>query len=335
MASLTQLGADDVVALAAAFQLGGLIAWGEIPVGTINSNYWVEAGGRRWFVRVNEGKSEADVRWEAELVAGLAAAGVATPAPALARDGAPLVRRRDRWVSVFPWVTGAHRASEDVSEGDARAVGAALAVLHRAGRPLASRMARDGIYTTRHIAARVARVAADPRAASDPALVSALPGLGAELDWLDARAEKRAALPSGIIHGDLFRDNVLFEVAPGAARETRVTALLDFEQASFGAWTYDLAVCLNAWCFASAGEFSPDLVRAMVYGYEAERALEPAERELLYVEARAAALRFTVTRITDVYLPGVSLEGKDFRRFLARLEAWRALGSEGLAVWLA
>jgi homoserine kinase type II len=330
MAGLTRLDDGDVRAAARAFGLAEVTAWGEIPVGTINSNYWVEAGGRRWFLRVNEGKSDADVRWEAELVAALAAAGVPTPPPVTAEGGVPMWRRRDRWLSLFPWVAGAHRGEAEVSERDAADVGAALAALHRAGAPLAGRLARDGIYTTTHIAARYGRLRADPRAAGDPALAGALDAIGDELDWLAARADERAAAPRGIIHGDLFRDNVLF--ADGPPGGGGLVALLDFEQASLGAWVYDLAVCLNAWCFGR--EFSPGLVRAMVDGYRRVRPLEPIEQALLPVEARAAAVRFTVTRITDVHLPGAALEGKDFRRFLARLEAWRRLGEDGMAAWL-
>src|SRR5262245_47201809 len=97
MADLTRLDDQDVRALARVFRIGPVAAWGAIPVGTINSNYWVEADGRRWFLRVNEGKEEADVRWEAALVAELAAAGLPTPPPVNGEDG-PLHRHRDRWV---------------------------------------------------------------------------------------------------------------------------------------------------------------------------------------------------------------------------------------------
>ena len=327
MAELTRLDGDDVRALAHAFRLGDPSGWGEVPAGTVNSNYWVEAGGRRWFLRVNEDKSEADVRWEAALLVELAAAGVATPRPALAEDGAPLWLHRDRWVSVFPWVAGVHRERGEVSIGDAAEVGSALARLHLAGAPLAGRMARSGIYTTGHIAARYQRVRSDPAAAGDPALTGVLPIVGEELDWLAERAELRASAPHGIIHGDLFRDNVLFD------RGGALAALLDFEQASLGSWVYDLAVCINAWCWA--GRFSPALARALASGYRTVRPLEPIEEELLPVEARAAAVRFTVTRITDVHLRGFAVADKDFRSYLARLKAWRALGADGLAAWLA
>lgn len=316
MADLIRLDDRDVRALARAFGLGEPSGWGVIAAGTINLNNWVEAGGRRWFLRVNQGKEEADVRWEAALVAELAAAGVPTPPPLATAAGQPTVRHRDRWISLFPWVEGEHRAEEEVSPADARALGAALAALHLAGAPHAARMARPGIYTTAHMAARVRGIAADAAAAADPVLVGPLAAVADELDWLGARAGDRAAAPAGLIHGDLFRDNVLFDGA-------RLVALLDFEQASSGTWVYDLAVCLNAWCFS--GSLQPALVSALVDGYRRVRELEPAEYPLLYVEARAAAMRFTITRITDVYLPGAALPGKDFREFLGRLQAWRAM----------
>jgi len=320
----TRLDQTDVRCLAEAFELGEVEGWAEIPAGTINSNHRVDAGGRRWFVRVNEGKSEADVRWEAALVDELAARGVATPRPRRAKDGAPLVPRRDRWISVFPWIPGAHREAGEVSPGDAREVGRALARLHLAGAGLADRFAREGIYTTGHIAARHAALLGDVRAAGDPALAPALEAAGEELAWLAGRAARRAEAPRGIIHGDLFRDNVLFD-------GDRLAALLDFEQASSGAWIYDLAVCVNAWCFDR--DVEPERARAMVAGYRAERALAPVEEELFPVELRAAAVRFLVTRITDVHLPGADLPGKDFRRYLARLERWRALGEAELVAW--
>ncbi len=324
MARLTRLDDADVRALAVAFGLGEVAAWGEVPAGTINSNHWVEAGGRRWFLRVNEGKSEADVRYEAELVAELAARGVATPRPVTA-GGAPLVERNGRWVSVFPWVAGSQRELGAVRPSDARAVGAALARLHRAGAGLAVRFAREGIYTTAHIAARVDALAADPRATGDPDLARALADARDEMAWLSERAGERARAPRGVIHGDLFRDNVLFA-------GDDLTALLDFEQASLGAWIYDLAVCANAWCWVD--DVLPELFAGLVNGYAAVRALEPVERELFPVELRAAAVRFTVTRITDVYLPGADLPGKDFRRYLARLHRWRQLGEDGVRALL-
>lgn len=330
-----RLSGGDVAALAGAFDLGAVSGWGEIAAGTININHWLEAGGRRWFVRVNQGKTEVDVRWEAELVAALAAAGVPTPVPRRTREGAPLLSLGGRLVSVFPWVSGHHREAGEVTAEDCAEVGRALAALHRAGGPLLARFSRDGIYTTGHMVQRHRDLLADPRATGDAAVAEALARVGQELELLAERAAERESAPGGVIHGDLFRDNVLFD------RSGRLAALLDFEQASRGTWVYDLSVCLNAWCFDDGGEpdatrvaLSPARARALLGGYQARRVLEAGERALLGVETRAAAARFTITRITDVYLPGAALPGKDFRRYLSRLDAWRGLEPGELAGWM-
>jgi homoserine kinase type II len=326
VARFTQLDDAEVRALAAAFGVGPLTGWREVPAGTINSNFEVATAVGRFFLRINEGKAEADVAYEAELVAALAARGVATPLPLRAvADGRPYVAFGRRFASLFPWVDGRHRELGEVTPADAGAVGAALARLHRAGLELGPAHRRDGIYTFAAICERFAGL----RGSADPELEPAITAIADEIEWLEARAAERAAAPRGIIHGDLFRDNVLFTPA-GAA------SLIDFEQASTGALIYDLAVCVNAWCFTPrsaslrsglVGAFDDSLIAALVAGYEELRPLAAAERALLPVEARAAAMRFTVTRITDVYLPGIEQPGKDFRRYLARLQQLRARGA--------
>ncbi len=314
MARFTQLDDAEVRALAAAFGVGPLTGWREVVAGTINSNFEVSTAVGRFFLRINEGKAEADVAYEAELVTALAARGVATPLPLrAAADGRPFVAFGKRFASLFPWVDGVHRELGQVGAADCTAVGEALARLHLAGLELGPAHHRDGIYTFAAICERFAGL----RDSGDPELARAIAVISDEIAWLEARADERAAAPRGIIHGDLFRDNVLFTPS-GAA------SLIDFEQASTGALVYDLAVCVNAWCFADA--FDDVLITALVDGYDDVRPLGPAERALLHVEARAAAMRFTITRITDVYLPKVDLPGKDFRRYLARLEQLRARG---------
>ena len=133
----------------------------------------------------------------------------------------------------------------------------------------------------------------DLRKLDDPALAEALPLIAAEITWQHRRESKRAAATSGIIHGDLFRDNVIFAGA-------ELVALIDFEQASAGSLAYDLAVCICAWCYTD--HFLPELIGAMVEGYCGRRPLLDVDREALFIEARNAALRFAVTRITDIHL---------------------------------
>jgi len=306
----TQLGAAELADVAAAFELGPVLAHETIAAGTINSNFAVQTDRARWFVRVNEGKAEDDVAWEARLVAALAAGGVTTPAPVLARDGRPYAPLGTKFVSVFPWRTGRHLAPDEVTPELAGRLGAALAQLHRVGLELPVAWRRPSIYDHEHLVARFAGFAGH----GDPALAHAISVLREELAIAADAAAVRAAATHGIIHGDLFRDNVLWEGG-------EVTAILDFEQASGGSLAYDLGVCINDWCWT--GEPRLELAAALLAGYRQVRALTAGDRAALPIEVRAAAARFTITRITDVYLARVDNPDKDFRAFLARSEAWR------------
>ena len=260
------------------------------------------------------------------MLAHLAARGVPTPAPHRTRAGAPFAEHKGKLVTLFPWAAGRHLGAREVLERHVAAVGAALARLHVAGADFPAAERRPGIYTLSHVQARFATF----EQSGDPQLAQAVRLLGAELERLPR--ERVPDLPEGLLHQDLFRDNVLFGRAGATGSggdEDAIVALLDFEQAAWGRLAYDLAVCLCAWCFQDQA-FDPALVRAMVEAYERERPLLAAERAGLAVEARVAAVRFTVTRVTDVYMrPLGAPGGKDFRSYLARV---RALGEAGLPV---
>jgi homoserine kinase type II len=302
--TFTVLDDEDARAIAGALDLGTPTRLAPIAAGTINSNFALDTDRGRWFVRVNEGKSEQDCVWEAALVRDLAAAGLPVAVP---RD---LFVHRGLLVSVFSWQPGRHRAPVEVTAGDAAANGETLARLHVAASARPRSTWRDGIYQWADIVARFEGF----RGSSDPALAHAIAVLGDELAWLAAQAGVRAAARHGVIHQDLFRDNVLWD-------DGRLVAILDFEQASRGSFVYDLAVAVNDWCWDR-----PALARAMIDAYDRASPLTPADRAALPVELRAAAVRFTVTRITDVHLRQVDNPDKDFRAFLARVEHWRGAG---------
>jgi len=310
--TFTALGDAELADLAAAFGLGAVQSARTIAAGTINSNFDLVTERGRYFARVNEGKAEADVAWEARLVAALAERGVPTPPPLVARDGRPYAPLVGKWVSVFPWRDGHHLAPDEVTPARAETFGATLAQLHLAGLELPADWRRRSIYDHDHLVGRYERIAAH----ADPTLSHAVSILGEELAAAHEAAAIRARATHGMIHGDLFRDNVLWS-------NEQISAILDFEQASGGSLAYDLAVCINDWCW-------PDitLAAALLAGYQRVRPLPEADMEALPVELRASAARFTITRITDVYLARVDNPDKDFRAFLARCEAWRgpALG---------
>jgi homoserine kinase type II len=313
--TFTVLGDAELTALSDAFGLGAVRAHSAIAAGTINSNYELVTERGRFFVRVNEGKSEQDVAWEARLVGALAERGVVTPPPLPARDGKPYAPIGSKWASAFAWRDGHHLAANQVTPAHAEQFGAALAQLHHAGLGLPEDWRRTSIYDHDHLLARFARI----EATNDPALAHAIEILRDELATAGNAASVRARATHGIIHGDLFRDNVLWH-------DDRIAAILDFEQASGGSLAYDIAVCINDWCWRETPappEPRLDLAAALMKGYQAVRPLSPGDRAALPYEIRAAAMRFTITRITDVYLAKVTNPEKDFRAFLARVDSWR------------
>jgi len=282
-----------------------------IAAGTVNTNVRVETSAGPRFLRINEGKTSDDVGREAAIVAFVAARGVPTPPPAPTKAGQPFAVWRGQFVSLFPWSPGRTLTRAEMAPDHARQAGAALAKLHHAGATFSDH--RPGRYEPDEIARRLAQVAAV--AGTDPQLTAAVATLQPELAAL--AGERRSDVPLGLIHGDLFIDNVLYD-GPTLA------SLLDFEQASWGRLVYDVAVTLLAFAFGRE-DFRPDVVRALVAGYAAERQPTAAEREAFGAELRFAACRFAVTRITDVYLKRTAgaAPGKDFGRYLLRLRRVR------------
>lgn len=303
MALLTPLSDADAARVAEEFGID-VSAVEPLAAGSVNSNFHLRlADGGALFARIYEEQGEAGARAELELLAQLSAAGVPVALPLRRRDGELLSQVAGKPLSLYPWVPGEILCQARVTVDHARRVGEALAKVHAA--PVAR--VPDGRFDAGALHARVRRIVADA-----PEFAEVAQELGARL--AEHVAAREPELPAGLIHGDLFRDNVLWQ-------EGAVSALLDFESASRGVYAYDLSVCLHAWCFGD--RFEPALLRGMVEGYESVRPLSAAERRGLPTEAAIAALRFAITRITDYSLraPAGQPPVRDYRRFLSRLSA--------------
>ena len=315
MATLTPLLLDDARRLGAAYGLDVATVRG-IPAGSVNSNYALGlAGGGQVFLRVYEEQQAASAAGEARLLAHLAAEGVKTPRPrSLAADaGSFIAEHVGKPIAVFPWIEGDSLCQKLVTTEAARKLGAALGEVHRAGDSFVG--APPSRFGAPQLASRLRGLEAMDL---DAELAAVVARLGDDL----ARLASRPTAGEGLIHGDLFRDNVLWQ-------EGEITALLDFESASIGSRPFDLMVTILAWCFGDT--LDPALARSLVSGYTRARPLPEAEAEALHAEGCFAALRFSITRLTDFELrPRGQGVYKDYRRFLARGAALDTLGPRGL-----
>ncbi|HEY3817405.1 MAG TPA: homoserine kinase [Polyangiaceae bacterium] len=316
MAVLTAIDERDAEALLGAYGSGPLRRLEGIAGGSVNSNFALETERGRVFLRLYEEQDFAGAQRETAMLERLAAAGVPTPPPVRRSDGALVSVVRGKPAALFPWRDGGMRCQAGVTPADARRVGEALARVHLAG---AGEAAPAGRFGFPELVGRLDRIAAS----AHPLFAPLVPSLGASLDRV--RAARDAGLPQGLMHGDLFRDNVLWE--PGG----EIAALLDFESACAGTYAYDLMVTVLSWCFGD--DLDPALASALHEGYQGVRPLSEAEKRGLWAEGSFAALRFTITRITD-YAMRTGAAGprvvKDWSRFMKRFEKLQALGEGGV-----
>lgn len=302
MALLTPLSLEDARPLLREFGME-LSSLRSLDAGSVNSNFraWDDRG-KSWFVRLYEEQGVHGAAREVAMSEALAAAGVPVARALCPRGAWPV--HRGKPLGVAPWLEGTSLCQARVTPLHARVVGQALARVHS----VTLEGLEEGRFGPRELEERLARVHRE----GDEQLRTLAKRVEHELRrWVPRR---RQDLPRGLIHGDLFRDNVLWD-------GERLAALLDFESASLGAFVYDLAVTTLAWCYGD--DFDAALVAAMVEGYQQVRPLTPVERECFGVEAAVAALRFATTRLTDYALraPPGTPPRRDPARFLARLEA--------------
>ena len=318
MAEYTVVDPEQLAAALAQFGLPAPSRFQAEPRGAVNTGYHVWAGGHRFFLRVNEDKGEADVRFEAEVQHFLHEARYPVPEVRRALDGRPWVEVAGKPAMLFTYAPGEALAPKAITPERCRRVGEQLGRLHELAAGFGR--VRANPFGRAWVADRLRALAAGP---ADAAATAALPMLHDEL----ARAKTLPGAPGGLLHGDLFPDNVLWI-------GDRVSAILDWEMCGFDPFAYDLGVAVNAWCYA--GTFLPDRAKALLAGYRGRRTLEPETGAALYEWTRFAALRFTVARLCGYRPPGAhgpTPAGKGWHEFRDRLALLRGMGEpEFLAV---
>ena len=305
MAVYTDVAAEDLARFLAGYDIGELLAYKGIAEGVENSNFLVHTSRGYFILTLYERRvAERDLPFFLGLMEHLASRGITCPQPVKNRAGQTLGKLAGRPAAMVTFLDGMWIRRP--SAAHCAALGEALARLHLAGADFAMR--RDNALSV--AGWRQLYAACGGRAnAVQPDLTTVL---AAELDVLER--EWPRGLPQGVIHADLFPDNVFF-------LGDKLSGLIDFYFACTDTLAYDVAICLNAWCFEQDHSYNVTKGRALLASYAKTRPLSAQEWDKLPLLARGAALRFLLTRLVD-WLdvpPGALVRPKDPIEYLRKL----------------
>jgi homoserine kinase type II len=305
MAVYTDVSDEELEAFIGSYAIGALTSFKGIAEGVENSNYLVHTADGPYILTLYEKRvSPEDLPYFLALMEHLAARGITCPLPVHDRAGRTLKELAGRPAALITFLEGlwVRRPGTEHCAG----LGQALGRLHLAGQDFPMRRANSlslpgwkALFTS--IGSGADKVK---------------PGLSGVIEKELRHLEESwpADLPQGVIHADLFPDNVFF-------LGDKVSGLIDFYFACNDMLAYDIAVCLNAWCFETDGSFNVTKARTLLQAYEAVRPLTKAELQWLPTLARGAALRFLLTRTYDLLNTDANalVKTKDPNEYLRKL----------------
>jgi homoserine kinase type II len=283
MAVYTDVSAEDLGRFLAGYDLGDLLSYKGIAEGVENSNFLVHTGTGHYILTLYEKRVAAgDVPFFLALMEHLAARGITCPQPVKNRSGETLGKLCGRPAAIVTFLDGMWMRRPEPHH--CAAVGEALARMHLAGADFSGKR-RNALSVAdwrplfELAAERADSVQRDLRTTIEK-----------ELSHLEKSWPRD--LPQGVIHADLFPDNVFF-------LGNKLSGLIDFYFACVDTLAYDVAICLNAWCFEPDHSYNVTKGRNLLSAYIKVRPLSAAELEALPLLARGAAMRFLLTRLVD------------------------------------
>ncbi|MFT5539140.1 MAG: homoserine kinase type II [Alphaproteobacteria bacterium] len=315
MAVYTEVGDDELIAFLAGYDLGRLLSYKGIAEGVENSNYMLQTENGSYILTLYEKRvRREDLPFFLGLMDHLAERGFACPTPIHDRTGSALGTLAGRPAALVSFLNGIW--PRRIAPFHTLALGEAMAQMHLAGENFKGERANDlGPGQWRDLFNQMG-------AQTD----EIAPGLGdliaGELDTLESAWP--TDLPTGVIHADLFPDNVFFI-------GKTFSGVIDYYFACTDVYAYELAICLNAWCFEPDNSFNITKARGMFAGYQKLRGLNGDELAALTLLARGAAMRFLLTRLYDWFNhpEGAQVTRKDPREYLAKLRFHQGLTGPG------
>src|ERR1700733_10767544 len=284
MAVYTDVAADELADFLKSYDIGELLSYKGIAEGVENSNFLLHTSAGHFILTLYEKRvARGDLPFFLGLMTHLASRCISCPQPLKDKNGEALSVLAGRPAAIINFLEGVWPRKPNVAH--CAGIGQALAKMHLAGRDFPVQRANALSVSGWRPLFEQAATRAD----------QVQPGLrdfiGAELDHLEGNIWPKD-LPQGVIHADLFPDNVFF-------LGEHVSGIIDFTFACTDTLAYDVAICLNAWCFESDCSFNVTKARAFLGAYGRERPLSEAEQNALPLLARGAALRFLLTRLVD------------------------------------
>jgi homoserine kinase type II len=314
MAVYTDVAADELADYLSHYDIGELLSYKGIAEGVENSNFLLHTSRGSFILTLYEKRvAKGDLPFFLSLMTHLAEHGINCPLPVKNRNGEPLSVLAGRPAAIITFLEGVWPRKPNAAH--CVGVGQALAKMHLAG---------AGFSISRANALSVSgwRPLLEAASARADEVQHGLHDLiGAELAFLESGVWPRD-LPQGVIHADLFPDNVFF-------LGEKLSGIIDFTFACNDLFAYDVAICLNAWCFESDHSFNVTKARAFLNAYARERKLSGAEQDALPLLARGAAIRFLLTRLVDWLNvpPGALVRPKDPLEYARKLRFHQSVAS--------
>lgn len=314
MAVYTDVAADELAAFLSQYDLGEVLSYKGIAEGVENSNFLLHTSTGSFILTLYEKRvAKGDLPFFLGLMTHLAAHGINCPQPVKNRRGEALGTLAGRPAAIISFLEGIWPRKPNATH--CARLGEALAKMHLAGRDFS--MTRANALSV--AGWRPLFDAAGGRADGLQHGLSAF--IAAELDLLESGVWP-SDLPQGVIHADLFPDNVFF-------LGDQLSGIIDFTFACNDLLAYDVAICLNAWCFETDHAFNVTKARAFLSAYGRERKLSDAEQDALPLLARGAAMRFLLTRLVDWLNvpPGALVRPKDPLEYVRKLRFHQSVTS--------
>ena len=303
MSVFTTVSVDELKPWLQAYPLGDLLELQGIASGISNTNYFVTTTTGRYVLTLFEEHSAEELPYFLDLMTHLAERGVPCPHPVRRLDGQQLDMLNGKPAALVSCLRG--KDINQATPSHCAEVGRVLAEMHLAGLDFFGKNhdSRDVVWRT-----AVANKVIPFLNEDDQAVLKHTMAKQAQLNI--------EHLPQGVIHADLFKDNVLFD-------GDKVGGVIDFYYACKGVLLYDLAIAVNDWCVDEVGALDPYRVKAMLQAYQMVRPLNQAEANAWVDMLQIAALRFWLSRLNDYHFPqsGELTHAKDPRHF-ERILKW-------------